>query len=218
MRTVRPAADLGRHLVLRLGDEGFGLIVGEFHPTVDHHPQLGENHVSPGIRLDAEHVVPSVPLGDRLRPALDAHPVVLVAHLQHVDERIIREIRKPEVLVERTAVVRQFEAVVGADVGPRVVAHLLVLARRIDDRELLEVDQIDRYVEPSLLLVLLVVGADLPNVGQRFLRLVVDLCHGGTPLCSARPVGHGQSSQSASPGQQQSTEPVGVRSGAAHCP
>ncbi len=42
--------------------------------------------------------------------------------------------------------------------------------------------QVDRYVEPNGLLVLLVVGTNLPDVGQGFLYGVVDISHDRTPF------------------------------------
>ena len=54
---------------------------------------------------------------------------------------------------------------------------LHVHARRVDDREPLEVHQIDRDVESHFLLVLLVGRANLANVDQGLLHVVIELGH-----------------------------------------
>ena len=90
-------------------------------------------------------------------------------------ERVVGEVGEPQIGPERTAVVGQLEALVDVDVGPVVVALLLVGHAVVDPRELLVVGQVDAQRQRELVvLVRLEIDAGLAH-GQELLQVLVEL-------------------------------------------
>ena len=178
---LRPEGVDGYHATVRLlcgnlvgdlRDQCLDAIGRDLHPLLEHRTQLWKDDGLPCFGLDLPHEIVPVSVGDLPGPSLHAHPVVLIAHLDHVDEGLVGEVREPQVGPERPAVVRELRTGVGPDLPSCVRAARLVHPGGIDHRKLLEIVEVDGDVQRSCRLVLLVVGADLAHFHDLLDRLI----------------------------------------------
>ncbi len=186
---LRPERIDGHHATVRLlcgnlvgdlRDQCLDAVGRDLHPLLEHRTQLWQDDGLPRFGLDLSHEIVPVSIGDLPGPRLHAHPVVLVAHLDHVDEGLVGEVREPQVGPKRPAVVRELRAGVDPDLRSRVGAARLVHPGGIDHRKLLEIVEVDGDVQRSCLLVLLVVGADLAHL-HHLLDPLIGLGHRTAP-------------------------------------
>ncbi len=99
-----------------------------------------------------------------------------MAHREHVEQRVAREVDEAEVCPERPAVVGQLE--IRVDEFAAVVATFLLVGHRVvEPREPLEVREIDVDLERLDVLVLRVVDAGLADLQEVF-EVVVELRFG----------------------------------------